>query len=109
MVLNELCRLGVNQTPLVLTELPDSIPSENEILIRVSACGVCHTELDEIEGKEIKSVANICRKDVSEFLDLAAEIRIKPEIQEFALEDANEALVELKTRRIRGAKVLKID
>ena len=59
--------------------------------------------------KEIKSVANICRKDVSEFLALAAEMRIKPEIQEFALEDANEALVELKTRRIRGAKVLKID
>ncbi len=58
--------------------------------------------------KEIKSVANICRKDVSEFLALAA-FRIKPEIQEFALEDANEALVELKTRRIRGAKVLKID
>jgi hypothetical protein len=45
----------------------------------------------------------------SEFLALATEIRIKPEIQEFALEDANEALVELKTRRIRGAKVLKID
>jgi len=59
--------------------------------------------------KEIKSVANICRKDVSEFLALAVEMRIKPEIQEFALEDANEALVELKTRRIRGAKVLKID
>jgi propanol-preferring alcohol dehydrogenase len=59
--------------------------------------------------KEIKSVANICRKDVSEFLALASEMRIKPEIQEFALEDANEALVELKTRRIWGAKVLKID
>ena len=36
-------------------------------------------------------------------------MRIKPEIQEFALEDANEALVELKTRKIREAKVLKID
>ena len=59
--------------------------------------------------KEIKSVVNICRKDLSEFLALASEMRIKPEIQEFALEDANEALVELKTRRIRGAKVLKID
>ena len=46
---------------------------------------------------------------MSEFLALVAEIRIKPEIQEFALEDANEALVELKTRRIRGAKVLKIE
>ena len=46
---------------------------------------------------------------MSEFLALAAEMRIKPEIQEFALEDANEALVELKTRKIRGAKVLKTD
>ena len=35
--------------------------------------------------KEIKSVANIYRKNVSEFLALAAEMRIKPEIQEFEL------------------------
>lgn len=59
--------------------------------------------------KEIKSVANVARQDVSEFLDLAAEIPIKPEVQEFALEQANEALLELKQRKIRGAKVLKID
>jgi len=58
--------------------------------------------------KEIKSVANVSRRDLSEFLALAAEMRIKPEIQEFALEEANQALVELKTRRIRGAKVLRI-
>ena len=58
--------------------------------------------------KEIKSVANITRRDVSEFLTLAAEMGIKPELQEFALEDANKALVELKTRKIRGAKVLRI-
>lgn len=59
--------------------------------------------------KEIKSVANVTRRDVSGFLALAAEIGIKPEVQEFALEEANEALVELKTRKIRGAKVLRID
>lgn len=58
--------------------------------------------------KEIKSVANVARSDVSEFLKLAAEMRIKPEIQEYALQDANRALVELKERKIRGAKVLKI-
>ena len=58
--------------------------------------------------KEIKSVANVTRQDVREFLALAAEIPIKPEIQEFALQDANRALVELKERKIRGAKVLKI-
>ena len=58
--------------------------------------------------KEIKSVANVARRDVKEFLELAAEIPIQPEVQEFALEEANEALVELKTRKIRGAKVLRI-
>ena len=58
--------------------------------------------------KEIKSVANVTRRDVSEFMELAAQIPIKPEVQEFALEDANQALLELKERKIRGAKVLKI-
>ncbi len=58
--------------------------------------------------KEIKSVANVTRRDVSEFLELAARIPIAPEVQEFALQDANQALVEMKERKIRGAKVLKI-
>jgi propanol-preferring alcohol dehydrogenase len=59
--------------------------------------------------KEIKSVANVTRQDVSEFLQLAAEIPIKPEVQEFGLEEVNEALIEIKERKIRGAKILKID
>jgi propanol-preferring alcohol dehydrogenase len=57
--------------------------------------------------KEIKSVANVARSDVREFLDLAAEIPIKPEVQLYRLEEANIALMELKNREIRGAKVLK--
>ena len=56
--------------------------------------------------KEIKSVANVTRADVSEFLELAAEIPIRPEVQAFPLTEANTALRELKQRRIRGAKVL---
>ena len=59
--------------------------------------------------KEIKSVANVTRRDVTEFLRLASEIPILPEIQEFRLDDANIALIELKKRKIRGAKVLVID
>ncbi|HUT64474.1 MAG TPA: zinc-dependent alcohol dehydrogenase family protein [Anaerolineae bacterium] len=59
--------------------------------------------------KEMKSVANVSRRDISEFLQLAAKIPIKPEVQEFTLEEANEALIELKMRKIRGAKVLRID
>jgi propanol-preferring alcohol dehydrogenase len=58
--------------------------------------------------KEIKSVANVARGDVREFLALAAEIPIRPEVEEYPLEAANRALLDLKTRRIRGAKVLRV-
>jgi propanol-preferring alcohol dehydrogenase len=58
--------------------------------------------------KEIKSVANVARRDVTEFLALAAQSPIRPEVEVFPLEAANQALFELKTRRVRGAKVLKM-
>lgn len=56
--------------------------------------------------KEIKSVANITRRDVEEFLSLAAAIPIKPEIETYMFEEANKALLDLKNKHIKGAKVL---
>ena len=58
--------------------------------------------------KEIKSVANVTRADVVDFLNLAAEIPLHPTYQEYPLAEANRALLELKERKIRGAKVLRI-
>lgn len=58
--------------------------------------------------KEIKSVANITRKDVQEFLNIAAEVPIIPKIREFKLEEANKALLMLKRGEYHGAGVLKI-
>ncbi|MEM2280814.1 MAG: zinc-dependent alcohol dehydrogenase family protein [Candidatus Bathyarchaeia archaeon] len=58
--------------------------------------------------KEVKSVANITRKDVEEFLPLAAEIPITPEVTEFKFEEANQALLSLKTGEYKGAGVLRI-
>jgi propanol-preferring alcohol dehydrogenase len=58
--------------------------------------------------KEIKSVANVARSDVREFLELAARIPIRPEFQLYPLQEANKALIELKNRKIRGAKVLAV-
>jgi len=58
--------------------------------------------------KEIKSVANVAKKDVENFLSLAEKIPIKPEVQVFELEDANKAILEIKQGKIRGAKVLRI-
>lgn len=56
--------------------------------------------------KEIKSVANVTHLDISEFLAIAAEIPIRPEVETYPLHDANRALIELKRDPVRGAKVL---
>jgi propanol-preferring alcohol dehydrogenase len=58
--------------------------------------------------KEIKSVANVTRQDALEFLPLAAQIPIVPQVKEFQLEQANEALISLKHAKIRAAAVLMV-
>jgi len=67
-------------------------------------------ELDYTEHlwheKEVKSVANVTRKDAQEFIPLAAQIPIVPEIQEFEMEEINEALIMLKQGKMHGAGVL---
>ncbi|NIV18545.1 MAG: alcohol dehydrogenase, partial [Woeseiaceae bacterium] len=45
--------------------------------------------------KEIKSVANVTARDIDRFLRVAAEIPVQPEVQTFALEEANAALRDL--------------
>lgn len=68
MVLNEFCEievdkgtgnnlgLPVKKNPLDMAEVPDPIPGDGEIVVKISACGVCHTELDEIEGRLVPPV-----------------------------------------------------
>ena len=51
MLLQSIGLMVDQKDPLMLAELPRPVPHEGEILIKVSACGVCHTELDEIEGR----------------------------------------------------------
>src|SRR5512145_2479104 len=43
--------LSETDSPLELVDLPVPQPGFGEVRIRVAACGVCHTELDEIEGR----------------------------------------------------------
>jgi propanol-preferring alcohol dehydrogenase len=185
MVLKQISDLKENRAPLEWMDWPDPVPGPGELLIKVSACGVCHTELDEIEGRTPPPVLpvilghqavgrvadlgtkaerykisdrvgvawiystcgccsfclsgneNVCDQfkatgrdahggyadyltvpetfaypvpetfsDVEEFLALAVAIPLRPEVQEYKLEEANTALLELKERKIRGAKVL---
>ncbi len=60
------------------------------------------------DEKEIKSVANLTRKDAEDFLLLAAKIPILPEVEEFHLKEANQALLLLKQGKIQGSGVLRV-
>ncbi|MGZ8486905.1 MAG: zinc-dependent alcohol dehydrogenase family protein [Candidatus Binatia bacterium] len=58
------------------------------------------------EERTVTSVANLTRRDGAEFMALAAKVRVRTAVQEFALEEANEALRRLRGGKIKGAAVL---
>jgi propanol-preferring alcohol dehydrogenase len=60
------------------------------------------------EEKELKSVANVTRRDAQEFLALAAQVPVVTEVEEFPLAEANQALARMKAGRIHGAAVLRV-
>jgi propanol-preferring alcohol dehydrogenase len=57
--------------------------------------------------KEIRSVANVTRRDVTEFLELAARAGLRPEVREYPLREANRALGDLRRGGFKGALVLR--
>jgi propanol-preferring alcohol dehydrogenase len=59
--------------------------------------------------KEIRSVANVTRVDVNEFLALAARTGLRPEVRAYPLRDANRALLDLRSGGFTGALVLRTD
>ena len=58
--------------------------------------------------KEIKTVANVTARDLRDFLPIAARVPLRVETQTYRLEEANQALLELRRGDLRGAKVLDI-
>jgi len=58
--------------------------------------------------REVKTTANVTRRDVREFLELASKHNIVPEIKIYRLEEANQALYDLKHNKFFGQAVLKI-
>ena len=55
------------------------------------------------------SATNVTHQAGQEFLKLASEIPIRTEVKLYQMEQANQALLELKQSRIKGAAVLTID
>jgi len=60
------------------------------------------------QEKEIKTVANVTSRDIAEFLPIAASVPLHVETRRYPLEAANEALQDLRSGHVRGAKVLEI-
>jgi propanol-preferring alcohol dehydrogenase len=59
--------------------------------------------------RQLRSVANLTRRDGEEFVELAPRVPVRTAITEYGLEDANRALAELREGRLHGAAVLVID
>jgi propanol-preferring alcohol dehydrogenase len=60
------------------------------------------------EERVVRSVANLTRRDGEEFLALAPRVPVRTEVEEFPLEQANEALDRLRRGEVRGAAVLNL-
>jgi propanol-preferring alcohol dehydrogenase len=59
--------------------------------------------------RDVKSVANVTRRDVREVLDVSAETGVRPRVEEVPLEQANEALARMRRGgAIRGAIALRV-
>jgi alcohol dehydrogenase, propanol-preferring len=56
--------------------------------------------------RQLRSVANMTRSDARDFLQIAAEIGLRPKVTTFPLDQANEALVAVKSDSIDGAAVI---
>ena len=54
----------------------------------------------------MRSVANLTRRDGSEFMDLAPRVPVRTQTTAYPLGDANHALDEVRGGRVRGAAVL---
>jgi propanol-preferring alcohol dehydrogenase len=57
--------------------------------------------------RELRSVANLTRRDGEEFLALAPQVPVRTEVTEYPLERANDALGDVREGRVRGAAVLR--
>jgi alcohol dehydrogenase, propanol-preferring len=60
------------------------------------------------EERVLRSVANLTRADAQEFLAVAPQVPVRTTVQEFALDQAEEALTRLRDGRIEGSAVLRV-
>lgn len=106
------CAIDTTPTGLPVREALRNLEKGGRLVMNLIRKETPITDLDYTQHfwweKEVKSVANITRRDVAEFLGIAARIPIKPEVVEFKLEEANKALSMLKYGKYCGSGVLRV-
>lgn len=60
------------------------------------------------DERQIRSVANLTRRDGEEFLEIAPQVPVKTQVTTYPLQDANQALEDLRSGQLQGAAVLEI-
>ena len=86
--------LDIPGLPLELRDVPVPEPSPRQLLIKVSACGVCRTDLHILDGER--------------FMAIAPNVPVRTTVREYQLADANRALNDVRNGAFSGAAVLKI-
>jgi len=100
----------------VVEALPRLMPGGRLVINAIRKANADRAALQHIDyathlwmEREIKSVANVTRRDVRELLSISAEIGLRPETTRMKLDDANTALANLRAgREVRGATVLTV-
>lgn len=112
-------------SPLVLRDVPDPTPGPGQVLIRVTACAVCRTDLHVVDGdladpklplipghEIVGRVAAVgpgaTLRDGDELLALAPQVPVRTQVHPYPLEQANQALDDLRAGRFEGAAVLQV-
>lgn len=104
-------------SPLQLREVEAPRPRAGRVQIRVTACGVCRTDLHILDGELSRpklplipghQIVGVVLEAMGDACGLAPGIPVHTEVEVFPLAAANEALFALRAGRIRGSAVLEI-
>ena len=103
------------ETAIIFAPAGELVPIALHSLERggVVVCGGIHMSdipsfpyADLWEERAIVSVANLTRQDAIEFLELAPKVPVRTATRQYRLEEANQALDDLRAGRLTGAAVL---
>lgn len=102
--------------PLNIEEVPIPTPAPGEVLVKIMATGVCHTDLHAADGDwpvkptppfTLRGSIVGTRKDLAEAIEFASEGKVKAHIHQRSLEDINGVFADLKAGKVDGRIVVK--